>query len=291
MTRLLLVHALSPLHCGTGHALGAVDLPVARDKATGMPLIPGSSLKGALRAKARASALPNLFGVFGPETTNASDHSGALVLGDANLLLLPVRSVSGTFAYATSPLLLRRLSRDLREAGQAPLPPAEPSSAEACLVAKESALGVKVKGQDKVLLEDFDLAADKRGADDVAARVAALLYPGAADAADRGLLARRMCIVHDDVMGYLAEHATQVDARVSLERETKTVKDGALWYEESLPTETVLVSMCAALPNGKADDREVFETLAKLAAGSLQLGGKATVGRGRCRLVLQGGVA
>jgi CRISPR-associated protein Cmr4 len=287
MTRLLFIHALSPIHCGTGQALGAVDLPVARERATGTPLIPGSSLKGALRAKAREAHLENLTGVFGPETNNASDHAGALVLGDANMLLLPVRSVAGTFAYATSPLLLRRLARDLQEAGLGGLSIPNVAKEDACVVAKDSALRV----QDKVLLEDFDFKPSQETADQLATTLGGLLFPGEKEAEARTLFARRICVVHDDVMSYLAEHATQVDARIALDPDTKTVKDGALWYEESLPTETVLVAICAGLRHGKVTPAEAVEALAGLCAGSLQLGGKATVGRGRCRLVLAGGAA
>ena len=46
---LLFVHALSPLHVGIGQGVGLIDLPIAREKATGLPILPGSSLKGALR--------------------------------------------------------------------------------------------------------------------------------------------------------------------------------------------------------------------------------------------------
>ena len=41
---LLFLHALSPLHAGTGQGIGAIDLPIAREKATGIPYLPGSSL-------------------------------------------------------------------------------------------------------------------------------------------------------------------------------------------------------------------------------------------------------
>ena len=32
LTQLFLIHALSPLHAGTGQSVGAIDLPIARDK-------------------------------------------------------------------------------------------------------------------------------------------------------------------------------------------------------------------------------------------------------------------
>ncbi|HEY7420145.1 MAG TPA: RAMP superfamily CRISPR-associated protein, partial [Ktedonobacteraceae bacterium] len=49
--QLTFIHALSPLHAGTGQGAGVIDLPVAREKATNIPFLPGSSLKGALRTR------------------------------------------------------------------------------------------------------------------------------------------------------------------------------------------------------------------------------------------------
>ena len=108
-TRLTLIHAVTPLHAGTGHAVGAIDLPIARERPTGIPLLPGSSLKGALRARSEGE---HKLALFGPETTNASDHAGAVQFADAHLLLLPVRSLWGTFAWVTSPYLVQRFMRE-----------------------------------------------------------------------------------------------------------------------------------------------------------------------------------
>ncbi|RMD58772.1 type III-B CRISPR module RAMP protein Cmr4, partial [Candidatus Parcubacteria bacterium] len=47
--KLMFLHALSPLHAGTGQGVGAIDLPIAREKGTEIPIVPGSSLKGVLR--------------------------------------------------------------------------------------------------------------------------------------------------------------------------------------------------------------------------------------------------
>src|SRR5947199_9877363 len=110
-TRLTLIHAMSPLHAGTGHSVGAIDLPIARERPTGIPLIPGSSIKGALRArspKTDGKDDPITRDVFGPDTANSSDHGGSVQFSDAHLLLLPVRSLAGTFAWVTSPHLIRK---------------------------------------------------------------------------------------------------------------------------------------------------------------------------------------
>jgi CRISPR-associated protein Cmr4 len=67
-TRLLCLHARSPIHCGTGQAIGGIDLPIAREKPTNVPLVPGSSLKGVLRALASDAAAGVHRDVFGPPT-------------------------------------------------------------------------------------------------------------------------------------------------------------------------------------------------------------------------------
>ncbi len=91
-------------------------------------------------------------------------------------------------------------------------------------------------------------------------------------------------------MTFLSEHATDVVARIALEDDSKTVRQGGLWYEESLPTESVLVSLVSAQSIGKQylTPAAVMSHAATLMKESIQLGGKATVGRGRCRLELAG---
>ena len=39
------IYTLTPIHCGTGQTTDAVDLPVARDAATGFPILPATSLE------------------------------------------------------------------------------------------------------------------------------------------------------------------------------------------------------------------------------------------------------
>ena len=282
-TRIAFIHALSPLHAGTGQSLGAVDLAIARERSTGMPYLPGSSIKGALRDKARQElGEKEVVKVFGPDTANASEHAGSVVFGDANLLLLPVRSIAGTFAWVTSPYLLSRYLRDLREAGKpADVDPkvfamTDPAKVRVC---KDSILVLKSQSP-RVYFEDLDFAPEETA--DLS-KVAASL-----EALKLANLAGRLCVVHDDVMSYLAQHAMDVVTRVSLDAETKTAKKGQLWTEESLPTESVLLSVLAATPSKKAgiSATEAIDQLKKLFETSVQFGGKSTVGRGRCAVKL-----
>jgi CRISPR-associated protein Cmr4 len=273
-TRPFLLHALSPLHAGTGHSADIIDLPIARMKATGIPFLPGSSIKGVLRDARRAGDSEKLLAVFGPENKDHADaHAGALVVGDARLLALPVRSFRGTFAWVTSPLLLTLAKRDLEDASLA-IP-----STDRALLARGSAC----MHDGKLYLEDLDLpATESVEAAAWAQRLAPLASPG------DDIFTKRFAIVDDDTMAFLWETATQVDARVRIDEEKRTVAKGALWLEESLPPETLLIGLLGA---DRSRRRNVNMTPDEVLSFALsgkeyhQLGGKATTGRGRCRIV------
>ncbi|KGQ21372.1 type III-B CRISPR module RAMP protein Cmr4 [Thermus filiformis] len=279
---LLFVHALSPLHAGTGQGIGAIDLPIAREKATGIPYLPGSSLKGVLRDRAREKEWDEatLFAVFGPDTDKASEHAGAVQVGDAKLLLLPVRSLYGVFAYALGPYLLERFLREAEMVGlSTPKVPTAPGQGEAVV-----APGSRLKEGGKVYLEDLDLTA----------REDPLLGEWEAWLAEKtgAPVGDRLVLLPDDLMAFLLETATEVMARIRLDDETKTVARGALWYEESLPAESLLYTLVRAersFRKGKEMPAEsVFALFKGLLEGALQLGGKATVGRGLCRVRIGG---
>ena len=288
--RLYFVHALSPLHAGTGQGIGAIDLPIAREKATNIPYLPGSSVKGVLRDRcAQDEKLKDkVKAVFGPETDKAEEHAGMLVLADARLLLLAVRSLAGTFAWVTSPYLLRRLVRDAVGVA-ADAPPAVPGAptmtdtSVQCLVAP----GAQIVGGGVVYLEELDLTpASSEDTAEWAKWLGKRLWP--ADPAWQAMLKERLCIVPDDLMNFLAATATETIARIRMEPSRKTVADGGLWYEEALPAESVLMGLAVATTVKAANlpESEVFATLGALTKDALQLGGKATVGRGLCRVLV-----
>jgi len=285
--KLMFVHALSPLHAGTGQGVGVIDLPIAREKATDIPFLPGSTLKGVLRDACEDPEVRKR--VFGPDTSGADEHAGAVIFTDARLLLLPVRSLKGVFAWVASPLLLHRLMRDVGNA--AGLPQIPDIGENACRVSEE---GCAIKtSEDQVILEDLALAVE--GSADVKAWAAWLgkhLFPS--DETWQKELNASLCLVTDDTLSFLLETATEITARIQLEDKTKTVKSGALWYEESLPAETILAGLVMATTiknkEGKVTEpEEVFAMVKKLSENTiLQFGGNATVGRGLCRAILVG---
>ncbi len=286
--KLMFIHCLSPLHAGVGQGVDVVDLAIARDRATGFPYLPGSSIKGALRDRSRGidDQKKTIF-LFGPESANASDHAGCIAFGDGNLLCLPTRSIKGTFAYVTSPYLLQRLNRDLQEAG---LPPFNEIPSPA--TDKVAAPSDLMSSDNRVYFEDLDLFADSDlfdAMDRIAITLSKLIF---SDAAQQNSFLTRFCIVHDDVMAFLSKHGTDVVTRVSLDANSKTAKDGQLWTEENLPSESILVALTAHIPGGSKNNMSVSQAyghMEHLSETEVQFGGKATVGRGRCRITLQGG--
>lgn len=285
MPNLLFVQAYSPLHAGTGQGVGVVDLPIARERPTNIPIVPGSSLKGALRAAAGEDVSTHK--LFGPPTEKAAEYAGAVQFGDQTLLLLPVRSLAGTFAFLTCPFVLTRFARDARLAGLNPPAVPQPASQQLLRTAAKE-LVVQEQGE-RVVLEDLDFnSATSNEVEAWADWIGKRLYAdGHAETdAGRDFLRRRIAVIPDDAFHYLSEHATEVVARIKLQEATKTVKQGGLWYEEALPAESILWGLVHAEGNNHLTAAEALSQVGQqiTTRDVLQLGGKATVGRGVCRL-------
>jgi CRISPR-associated protein Cmr4 len=286
---LLFIHALTGLHPGSGTALGVVDLPVQRERHTGWPLIPGSSLKGILRdaCKRKKGDDQELFAVFGPETIDADAHAGSLSLTDARILALPVRSLRGVFAWVTCPAVLERLNRDLCLVGMAGLmdiPKVEQKDTAAC-----AGLSPLLVDGNKLVLEEFEFSRTA-AADSVAYWTAT---HATQDAATQARIRAHLAVLHDDDFTHFVRHATEVLARVGLDYERKTVKEGALFYQEFLPAESLFYSLVMAEDSRrkgtKKDAAWVVQYLKQNTPPVLQIGGNETIGKGVCSVRLIAG--
>ncbi|MCD2071554.1 type III-B CRISPR module RAMP protein Cmr4 [Neisseria cinerea] len=295
-TRIFHLHALSALHVGTGQGIGAVDLPIARSRATNLPLVPGSALKGVLRDEAKEKwhvSENDIQALFGADSQADKDniHAGAAALGDAHLLLLPIRSFAGTAAFATCPFILQRYARDVR--GMLPESPKVPALKNSASVPENTVL--RVSGS-QIALEDLDIGSETgTEAEQWAKFIAAAVYPeGTADCeAWREQLVRRFVILPDSLFSFLADTATEIRMRIKINRETRIVKEGALWSEENLPAESVLygiLSVDKSYRRSNAKSADELSSLIPAGETQIQIGGKHTVGRGLCRLILSDGI-
>lgn len=288
--RLLLLHALTPLHPGTGQTTGVVDLPVQREVHTGFPTIAATGLKGSLRDV--AERLWNRDGrvdaVFGPPTERAGEGAGALVITDARILLFPVRSFQHVFVWVTCPLVIRRLRRDLDLAGLALSVPEVPELRQGSALAPGGFAS-------PLVLEEMPLAL----------RTGDAAWQGLAQALGQLLgnavpdLNRRLVVAADQDFAHLVQRCTQVSARVALnDRKTTTDDGGNLWYEETLPPETVFYTLLLASEPRVQGANGVLKDAGQVVAAVeglfrerpyLQVGGNETVGQGWCRVIFHGG--
>jgi len=290
--KLLTLQAITFLHPGTGQTTGVVDLPIQREVHTGYPMFASSGLKGSLRDKAE-----RLFGknhdkvltTFGAATDTDNPSAGALALTDARILAFPVRSLQQVFVWITCPMVLKRLARDAALIGLSGLPPTiDDIAPEHAWVADTTEYP-----DDTLILEElaFHVEASKAvQVNAVANFISPLLQQNA------GFDAKRLVIISNTDFQYLVQHATQVSARIKLnEDKTTTGGGGNLWYEETLPPETLLYAfaLCHSPRTNNADEAKdapyIAGVLDELQQDHhLQIGGNETVGQGWCCIHLSG---
>lgn len=303
---LLFAYCETPVHAGTGRAVGTVDLPIQRERITGYPIVQASSVKGVLRAMTTpngAAGEADLHrAVFGPEeATEAHTHAGALQVTDLSVVLFPVRSLAGVFAWTTSLPALARLSRLAALAGIESLPAIPPQGpvGDAAWVVQGSALVIATASGSTVVLEEFSFTADTSQAEFVQ-RLGGWLAKNALPAGDeydwwRRNLTSHLCVPPDNDFRDFVLYSTEVETHVRLDRATKTVDEGALWTTEAVPVETLFCGLLAATrsryPKVKDDGRSLLAWLtAKLDGKRTRIGGDETTGRGSVALrVVQAG--
>lgn len=266
------------LHCGSGQSVGIVDQPIARDRATHLPLVPGSTVRGVLRAhiSQQNDELTNtLFGYQKPDSEPSS--AGALSITDAHLLLLPVRTVYGILAYATCPFTLQRYKKDLKLDLTVPTP------------ANDQALYPKgnPNHQDNLMvLEDLDLKAQEcEHTQQWAEHIAQTLH--AKGSPDYNDMSKRIIVLPDTVFSFLAETATEIRTRIRINQDSGVVDGGALWTEESLPSESVLWGVFSTdQTRMKENTRQDLETELNKKL-RLQMGGNMGTGNGLVQFIAQ----
>jgi len=290
-TRLYTIKTRSGLHCGIGQGLSDIDLPTAKEPVSGYPFIPGTSLKGVLRDRFTDASDQDLFlSSFGQASTGKIDFAAALSFTDARLLCLPVRAYFGTFAYLTSSYALNLLKETLSQSGFAELPglpdypaPTKTDSYRASLPQNSKLLGTGNLAN-RVLLEDLDLLVDAASSDLAgkwADLIAGLIYGD--DEEGQRLFKERFVIADDNVLAFLSETSLPVATHTRI-GENGVVANGALWFEEFVPPETIFYGNihAEASRNRNGDSFKAGELLNFVCGQPIhcQVGGNATTGRG-----------
>ncbi len=303
------------LHAGSGTDLGIVDLPIQREKHTDYPKIESSGIKGAIREVFNTQ--PNLTQlekgwnidsvedsdykdaiklVFGPEDGNL--YAGALGFTDARLLLFPVKSVSGVFGWITCPTVLERFKQDLQICNiKFPYSITSPNH-----IPNGSSLIVT---DNKVVLEEytFDVTTDN-AVNELANWLSKQVLPADGEYDYwREKMQTDLVVLSDNDFRDFVTLSTEVIARIKIDQKSGTVQEGALWYEEYLPSDSVLYSLALTTPifqenevdkgifrltaQEKKEERDESEKVMEFFEDGLpaviQLGGNATIGKGIVR--------
>jgi len=286
--------AQTSIHAGTGQNTGAIDLPIQREGHNGYPCVFGSAMKGALRTHvetAHGKDTDDVLLAFGPpaDSEDASEYGGALMISDARILLMPVRSLTSQFKWVTCPAILNRFKQDAERFGiddvkniNIPAIPGASGDEEAIALVDSNA-----KDRDNSLfLEEYRFKAQ---AEDLSAIIEQLEKLMATKSNMAGNLKQQLTLVSDDMFSHICQHATPVNAHIAIDSTTGVVKPGALWYEETLPPETLLyVGISANAARKENADMPADKVLSSLTSlfteGSpwLQVGGNETVGMGWC---------
>ncbi|WP_009960614.1 type III-B CRISPR module RAMP protein Cmr4 [Verrucomicrobium spinosum] len=278
-TKILYLFTRTPLHVGAGASLGAIDQPVQRERHTGFPIIPGSSVKGVLRdhfsRPVSGTGLPlaeveRLFGKGGNDDNLF--RSGDLSFGEARLVAFPVRSAKGAFALAVSPLTLSRLARDAGWDLKTPAPPEEMT----CLAGAR--LVIDRAGEKGVVLEEYRYRSTGEFPHEWESKLSSLL----GDAVLAGAVGR-FVLLSDGDLSHFAVNACQINQHVRIDHNTGTADDGGLFNEETVPSECLMYAPITAL---RQESRE-NEAFARLEVEQLvQFGGNGTTGQGFCTIKL-----
>jgi len=297
---LLTLYTRTPLHVGSGTSVDVVDLPIMRERITGFPVIPATSLKGVLLQHARETfangkyarspEIPDeaklLFGAVEGEGENQKSNAGCVQIMEAKILAFPVRSLAGCFAWLTCPTALERFQRDTGRKVTIP-----PVNKDRVVAGPELVVG------NQVVLEEYALELQPNSSNQ-AAKLAEELKELCNDPLWQDKLPARLALVHDENFQHFVTTCTEVVTRIAINPETRTVKGsageggGALFNQENVPCETLFYSVLTVLPPRRKPDGDPSNPpdpsalLAKLLPAEdppiLQIGGDETTGHGLC---------
>lgn len=311
--RLMFMVCESPLHAGSGNDLDFIDNPIQRERHTGFPKVESSSLKGALRERfveVLSRKDSDLLIAFGPDSQNAgNERQGSLGFSDARLLLFPVKSMKGVFAWITCPGVLEKFSHDMRKSDTtssfAISDLVLPNENEA-ITFSDALITSKIDENEYLVLDEFAFSARsgakiRIGEQSINKWFADKLFP--LTDGDKSLeywhtkVINNLVILNDNDFSDFVELTTEVITRNKIDSDTGTVQQGHLFTEEYLPTDSILYSLVMSHAefhkngNGKSATN-IMDFFVKTIAdagqinNAFQAGGNATIGKGLIRTIL-----
>ncbi|OIP35253.1 MAG: type III-B CRISPR module RAMP protein Cmr4 [Deltaproteobacteria bacterium CG12_big_fil_rev_8_21_14_0_65_43_10] len=287
-------YAISPIHAGSGAATSTVDLPIQRERHTNWPHIQASGVKGAMRdhyrkfVKGEDKYLTNL--IFGIDENNDGDVinkdgeiikdkdneklkslAGAISISDAKLLAFPMRSNIAPFIWVTCSSILKRLKNDLEFAGFNPLENVPPLN-------NEEAVVINGNGQLSGDIRDIILE------DAVVTIKSANSVPKLPSGFPK---TERLLLISDEMFDYCVSSCTEIQTQIKIDSSTGTAQDGALRYQELLPSDTLMYSIVYYSKSAELNELQATTIqghIEDVIKDFIQIGGDETLGRGICKI-------
>ena len=188
-----------------------------------------------------------------------------------------MRSLTSHFKWVTCPAVLERMKADYRRLGK------ELDFKIPSIQANQAWILEKGKN-DNLFLEElrFNLVQET-----VIEKIIEKIRPLMASENSQERLQRQFVLISDDHFKYLSQYATPVVPHTQLS-EQKTSEN--LWYEESLPPDTLLYSSLL-MHRSRTDDNtadQLMKAFTQLVDEKqyIQVGGNETTGMGWCRMTL-----
>ncbi|MEM1659485.1 MAG: type III-B CRISPR module RAMP protein Cmr4 [Candidatus Jordarchaeales archaeon] len=264
---------------------GPVDLTVQRNF-KGLPYVRGSSIKGALRSfyelndgKSDAEVL------FG-----SAEQAGCLVVENAEIIAFPVKADVELFVYVTSPSQVSAYVRDVSKFGV--------SLEEVSVEGSDKALSATLSGEIELMDEKYKLKLEKNEkVSKLASEIAKHAIPKVDGKPAPGYSylkqkLEKLIVVDDTLFREIVNSGLVITLRIALNRETKTVAEKALFYQELIPEGTLFYAPIMRSIRSrcrKENDDKIKSFLEKLSKGLLiNLGGDETTGKGVVRIVAHG---
>jgi CRISPR-associated protein Cmr4 len=301
---LFTLYTHTPLHVGSGTSVDVVDLPIMRERITGFPVIPSSSLKGVLlqhareffeggehsRKKTIPEAAKILFGAVEGDGEKQKSNAGCVQIMEAKILAFPVRSLAGCFAWLTCPAVLERFNRDTKLAVPIPRPQKDKVIAGKDLIPN---------GYSQVVFEEYAMSLQETVTGKDVVDVANKLKKFSCDPFWQTELATRLAVVHDENFQHFVTTCTEIVPRIVVDPNTRTNEN--FWSQENVPCETIFYSVLtvlpphrpsieSAVPNTLESANALLEELLPSSHESrgdspiLQIGGDETTGHGLCEI-------
>lgn len=268
----LLLQTLTSLHAGSGQPQAAIQNPLLRDPASGLPLISPSTVTGALRKALRdslyqeyasqpdwkqaASQDPRIQQIFG---TREIPGSAGLSFGPARLLALPLRSAKGIWALITSPTRLTELAQDLEQ--ELPELP-RPENMQAFCAPEHPGL----LNPHALVLEDLEFSRQDHWSTGQAWLSTCLKLPTP--------VSQRLILVSDTSLQQIVQSKLELMAFPGQHKQTQFV--------EFLPAESLLWSRISPKENAVGS----LQILRQNCPDLIRLGAYQSLGKGLCQVTL-----